>query len=316
MKKRSIIWRISLYTALVCAVIAVWTAHSVLNIPDTEPTASEVSAFDTTTNQMAQEINDLRRNDLLSMSALDKVLVSDSPDAIPASAVHSNSRGIMLDKNDSIIGSWNGEDGTRQTDRVLEPSDELASALDSADDLYKERINLQVETLEPYLRDSIIDLRSAAVRWFGYHQLYNTIGRDIIRYRALNSLDLMEIKRDLYSDSYNEVHALREAARAETRVGAMELEDAVKSDYDERLAILLDEIAALVIADAITRDLPDSVTALDSIKYTISEFSPPGWSHVSVTHVPSPDIDTSGWINFETDLTTLAENALVDERTE
>jgi len=315
MKKRSIIMRIYLYSVLVCAVIAAWIALSVLKVPEPEPTSSAEAAFDETVTALAKEILDQRNSDLAKLSESQEFGLSGSVNTAGLPGTSSDPRENMIAKSEAL--ELAGSNGDGYSEHRLRPSPDLLNALDTADSLYDESLVRRVEVLEPYLRESILNLRNASMQWFGYRTLIKTLNRDIFKYKDLNSLDLRDLKHDLYTEDFNRVQAYRESSRAETRSHVMELEDGVRSEYDSRLEALLDEVAVRVFSDEGQTDIPAANEAFTSIKNRIYGFNAPVIGlHVSGTHGPIPDIDTTSWLGSENDLTIAAGNALSNDRSE
>jgi len=307
--------RIYLYSVLVCAVIAAWIALSVLKVPELEPTSSAEAAFDETTTALAKEILDQRNSDLAKLSESQKIGFSGAINGAGIVGSSSDPRENMIVQNEALeFASVNGD---ADSGHILRPSTDLLNALDTADALYDERLEKRVEVLVPYLRESMLNLRNASMQWFVYRTLIKTLNRDIIKYKDKNSLDLREIKYDLYTENYNEVHAYRESSRAKTHAHAMELEDEVRSEYDSRLEALLDELAVQIFRDAGQNDIPAAYETLTAIKNRIYGFNAPEiGGRITGTHGPLPEIDSTSWLGSENELTIVAGNALSDDRSE
>lgn len=296
LKSNRLIARILLYALLVASIAAAWVAVTALRTPAPQLAEDDLSAFESAVNEQTAALADAHREALGKLGSIEKM------SAPPGGIEGTSTRGELENARERASAALTvGIGATAWEMGSFEGSPALDEALDEADRLYEQSIEEQVSLQEAFVRESLARQEPDHIRLVGYRALQTTLGRDIVRYKLLESLPIQEIKLDYYRNEFDRAnYAIREEREfAQGRKGEIRAE--VESRYDPLLAEIVNEFAAS-LADGEAQGVePAGVKdLLRDIRARIAGFSA-RLQHdgLSSERPPQPEFDRTDWVETE-----------------
>ena len=189
---------------------------------------------------------------------------------------------------------------------------EMDESLDSADEIFRAESVEGTAVSEAELRRTLEAEAPGYIRLLGYNALRQTLGRDLIRYRVLESLRFHELKDTLYhSESDTNKSALYLA-----RQGAYARRDSDLSALDHRYMSYIQVLVHQLNSNWMSEERESGITRAetivpDDIRARIDGFSRvigPEGREIEPGSVPASD--RWSWLTSETEISTEFEAAL------
>ena len=205
---------------------------------------------------------------------------------------------INVDLDNIVAGASGSEDGS--TEILASRSPLIEGALDSADGLYYGNIAEQTGESERILGEMLMEDNGDHLRAYVYDKLYSFLGRNVITYRTLDSLDLYESKKTFYK---SESDIIKERVR-ERRENAYTRMDEEKARIDAGYIARLDALIAGTIEEYFLESgtPPEPVLdkeTIEAIRVRLDEFEPyPADMGRTTDFGEFPSMDSS-WLNEE-----------------
>jgi len=303
MNKGRITARVFLYAILVAAIAATFVAVTTLRTPAPPAQADEIDAFSTAIADATDTIIESRERALIDIENTAWPAFSASSTG-PFSLDTSTGFGPVRTSATRQVESRICTDPVTLASGRIVSTPELDATLDEADRLYALSNSDITAALVPFFLGELEKQADINLRLLGYRKLVSTLGRDLIRYRGVNSLQFHAIKSDIYGERVSSLDSELGSMRDASHVRADEITAGIQEGYDVQLAGLVDEIAR-----ALTESEPDPakyaamMEILDEIKYTINGFS--GFSVPNAPSVQPAEIPISGrvaWLSGERDI--------------
>lgn len=189
---------------------------------------------------------------------------------------------------------------------------EIDESLDAADAIFRVESVAGTEVSEAELRRTLEAEAPGYIRLLGYNELRQTLGRDLIRYRMLESLRFHELKDTLYRSESD----TNKSAMYLARQGAYARRDSGLSVLDHRYMSYIQVLVHQLNSDWMSVERESGITPAESgvpddIRARIDGFSPViGPSGREIEPGPVPASDRWSWLTSETEISTEFEAAL------
>ncbi len=296
MKSNRLTARILLYALLVAAIAAAWVAVTTLRTPAPQLAEDDLSAFESALNEETAALADAHREALGKLGSIEEM-------SAPAGGIERvSTRGELESARERASAALTaGVGATAWEMGSFEGSPALDETLDEADRLYEQSVEERVSLQEAFVRESLARQQADHIRLVGYRALQTTLGRDIVRYKLLDSLPIQEIKLDYYRNEFDRAnYAIREERQfAEERKGEIGAE--VESRYDVLLAEIVDGFAASLADGDMQGVEPAGVkNLLGDIGARIAGFSVHlQHDEFSIERPSQPEFERTDWVNTE-----------------
>lgn len=293
MKPGRLIARIILYAILLAAVAATYVALNVLRTPAPPMPGDELEAFAASLAERTGGVLAAR------LEALDRIQALGEPEPGPK-PMYAADRGLgyeaAKDAASRILEERVGVIEAPLHAGGLLPPGELDETLNAADRLYKERATEGTAMQELIFRDAMMAESPDYIRWLGYNMLTGTLGRDVIRYRVKESLQLHETKSTLYRTETDTIRNRLDASRSDAR----NLAAAAVSELDSRYDALIAELVSRTIessANGGAEPARAGIAVLDDLRARLYAFA--GVRPHRGLEVPPSDVpvsDRTAWL--------------------
>ncbi len=173
--------------------------------------------------------------------------------------------------NAAMVSGWIDE-GSMDNPGYMELSNELDSVLDSADELYEQYVARRTASLEEYLTESAVSRCDDYIRFSGYRKLFNTMGRDLIKYKNFNSLEFHEYKTEYYRTQMLAAEAELDVAAALVETREAEIETSIRDNYSHNILELSQGYFEILTGQShLVVDINRDLIILDQISNRIAD---------------------------------------------
>lgn len=179
----------------------------------------------------------------------------------------------------------------------------LGRTLDEADRLYEEWLDVRTGNALRISMDSIMQASGTSILKSGYRRLIETLNRDLIGYRTLDSLQIHDEKKTLYQSELDNIVNRNISSRAEVRNLVSDSNVQADAGYDTLVDELFDQFVDDWTGDENDYSGPgDDSRVLDDIRARLRGFSPISIAGgPQIERPPVPGISGLAWLAGEMD---------------
>jgi hypothetical protein len=290
---------------LLIAVWASWVAFKAIQVPSQPALQNEFAEFEARLSQETGTLVDNRENAVHELG-LRPGITPGSPASY--SQIGTDAAGSFERAGNSAESTLSARIGSARYPSLaagFPGSETLGETLDEADRLYEEWLDIRTGNAYRICMDSLIASSGRSILKSGYRRLIETLNRDLIKYRSLDSLQIHDEKLTLYQTELDNIRSSDTISRAEVRNLVSESNSVVDSKYYSLVDALFNNFVEIWTADETTESgVTDENHVLESIRARINGFAPvirPREPLVELAN--APDLSGMAWLAGEADST-------------
>ena len=286
---------------LIAVIWAAWYSFSTLQVPEQPVSENELADF---TAVVSEETNALIGNREIATRELE-LAVGISPGAQAQPSQHDLvAEGSFRRARNTAESALEGEIGSTEFPSITEgfPASELlAGTLDEADRLYGEWLEVRTGQGLGICMESLTDASGRSILSTGYSRLLDTLNRDLIKYRSLESLPIHDEKLNLYQSELDNIISDNADSHSTVADLVSEANDAVDAHYNSLIAELLEQFVQVWTGGGIEESGPGNGSrVLEDIRARLAGFSPVyRTGEITIEPSPAPDFSGMDWLADE-----------------
>ncbi|MCX6646275.1 MAG: hypothetical protein NTY09_07955 [bacterium] len=290
---------------LILAIWAAWDAFKAIQVPKQPVAQNEFAEFESRLSEETDILIDRRENAVHEME-LRSGITSELPALYSQSGTDAAGSFERAGNIAESTLSWRiGNTGYPSITEGFPASEILGETLDEADRLNGEWLDIRTGNGIRICMDSLIEASGRSIRKSGYRRLIETLNRDLIKYRSLDSLQIHGEKLTLYQTELDNIRNSDLSSHAEVRNLVSESNSSVDAQYDSLVDGLFNNFVEIWTGDEMAESGPiDESRVLEDLRARVNGFSPVILTVGSITELPNaPDLSRMEWLAVETDST-------------